>query len=310
MALSPTYDVVVLGGGLAGLTAALFAARYGHPTLVLEGGIPGGHLVNVERIEDFPGFLDGVAGFDLCPVVQEQAANAGAEFRMANATALGRAEPNWEVESTDGVSVTRTVIIAVGSSPRRLGIAGEAELLGRGISHCASCDGPLLRGRPVGVVGGGDSALQEALTLANFASRVLVFDKAEQLTAQHVYRERAMRCPSIELRPATRVEQILGNGRVSAVQVRELATGRQSVVEVAGLFPYVGLEPNTGFLVGTLRLDQSAHIPTDLWLRTELPGVFAAGDVRQDSASQAITSAGDGATAAIAAHRYLEAPNR
>jgi thioredoxin reductase (NADPH) len=306
--LGDRYDVIVLGGGLAGLTAGLFAARQGHSTLVLEASVAGGHLVNVEKIEDFPGFVGGVAGFELCPRTQEQAANAGAEFGMARALGLRRSGHDWEVETIDDSFQTRAVIIAVGSAPRSLGIVGEEELEGHGVSHCATCDGPLFRGKPVGVVGGGDSALQEALTLAEFASQVTVFDQAGQLSAQHVYRERASRVPTIEVRHSTLVEEILGNGNVEGVRVRELATGQRSVVPLAGLFPCVGLQPNTAFLQGTLKLDSGGHVPTDIWMRTELPGIFAAGDVRQNSASQAITSAGDGATAAIAAHRYLLDP--
>jgi thioredoxin reductase (NADPH) len=305
--LNPRYDVVVLGGGLAGLTAGLFAARHGHSTLVLSGGVPGGHLVNVEHIEDFPGFPQGIAGFELCPAVQEQAAVAGAEFGMAEAVALRSAGSEWQVETTDGVFPSRTVIVAVGSKPRALGLPGEDELVGRGISHCASCDGPLLRDRAVGVVGGGDSALQEALTLARFASRVLVFDQAAELAAQHVYQQRAEQEAHIEVRPRMQVERLLGNGKLTGVCVRELATDRMDEVALACLFPCIGLEPNTAFLRATLALDATGHVPTDIWLRTELPGVFAAGDCRRDSASQAITAAGDGATAAIAAHRYLEA---
>jgi thioredoxin reductase (NADPH) len=301
-----SYEIVVLGGGLAGLTAGLFATRQGHSTLVLTGGVPGGHLINVEHVEDFPGFPQGVAGFELCPAVQEQAADAGAEFSMAEALGLGRAGSGWQVETTDGLVQTTSVIVAVGSRPRELGIPREAELVGRGISHCASCDGPLLRDQAVGVIGGGDSALQEALTLANFASQVLVFDAAPELSAQHVYLQRASQERRIEVRHTTQVERLLGDGNLTGVCVRDLQTGSTEEVAVAGLFPCVGLEPNTAFLRDTLSLDESGHIPTDIWLRTELPGVFAAGDVRQNSASQAITAAGDGATAAIAAHRYLQ----
>jgi thioredoxin reductase (NADPH) len=303
--LTSSYEVVVLGGGLAGLTAGLFAARQGHATLVLTGGVPGGHLVNVEHVEDFPGFPEGIAGFELCPAVHEQAADAGAEFSMAEASRLRAAEADWEVETTEGEVHTRAVIVAVGSSPRRLGIPGEAELVGRGISHCASCDGPLFRDQAVGVVGGGDSALQEALTLAAFASRVTVFDMAAELAAQHVYRQRTLQEPRIEVRHTTRVDQLLGDGKLTGVCVRDLETGRTEELPLAGLFPCIGLEPNTAFLRDALTLDETGHIPTDIWLRTQLPGVFAAGDVRQNSASQAIAAAGDGATAAIAAHRYL-----
>lgn len=296
---------MVLGGGLAGLTAGLFAARCGRSTLVLEASIPGGHLANVETIEDFPGFGDGVAGYDLCPVAQEQAANAGAEFELAEVQAVRAQGPHWSVETSEGRHQAKVVIVAVGSHPRSLDIPGEARLLGRGVSHCATCDGPLFRGKAVGVVGGGDSALQEALTLAKFAARVTVFHRGTALSAQHTYQARALEQSAIEVRYGTVVDEILGEETVAAVRVRDVATLAQSDVALNGLFPYVGLAPSTAFLEGVVPLDAAGHIRTDCSMRTDVPGVFAAGDVRQDSACQAIASAGDGATAALAAHRYI-----
>ncbi len=300
------FDTVVIGGGVAGLTAALFAARGGCSTLVLVPAIPGGQLATIDRVEDFPGFLDGVAGYELGPTLQEQAANAGAEFRMAEAQRLEARGGGWLVTTDDGELPTQTVIVATGSRPRALGVPGEERLRGRGVSHCASCDGPLLRGKAVVVVGAGDSALQEALTLAGFASEVLVVHRSEGPTAQEVYRRRVRECPNIRLRGNTVVEAILGGDVVAGARVRDVTTGETSALEAAGVFIYIGLEPNTWFLRGTLRMDETGHVPTDIWMRTELPGVFAVGDVRAESASQAITAAGDGATAAIAARRFLE----
>jgi thioredoxin reductase (NADPH) len=299
------YDIVIVGGGLAGLTAGLFAARYGRSTLVLEPAIPGGHLVNVEKIEDFPGFPEGVAGYELGPMLQEQAANNGAEFRMAEVRAAEPLDGDWLVSTGDGQVRAKALIVAAGSRPRELGVPGEQRLLGKGISHCASCDGPLFRGRPVGVVGGGDSALLEALTLAGHASEVILFHRRDTFTAQSTYQRRVRETSIISVRPNTVVEEILGDDGVAGVRVREVATGEESQVELFGLFVYIGLEPNTTFLKDGLRLDESGRIPTDIWMRTERLGLFAAGDIRRDSASQAITAAGDGATAAIAAHRYL-----
>ena len=300
-------DVVVIGGGVAGLTAGLFAARGGASTLVLAPGIPGGQLATIDRAEDFPGFLDGVAGYELGPTIQEQAADAGAEFQMAEAQGFEARDGGWLVTTSEGAFATKTVIVASGSRPRALGVPGEERLIGRGVSHCASCDGPLLRGRAVVVVGAGDSGLQEALTLAGFAADVLVAHRAEAPTAQELYRRRVRECSNIRMRGNTIVEEILGDNSVTGVRVRDLATDATSVLETSAVFIYIGLEPNTAFLRDTVLLDDTGHIPTDIWMRTELPGVFAAGDVRSDSASQAIAAAGDGATAAIAARRYLDA---
>jgi thioredoxin reductase (NADPH) len=311
----PEYEIVVVGGGLAALTAGLFAARAGRSTLVLEPAVPGGHLVNVQKIEDFPGFPDGVSGFELGPNAQLQAMNHGAEFAMAEVETLARAErdpsgerpSDWLVTTTDGEHRAGAVIVASGSHARPLGVPGEERLAGHGVSHCASCDGPLFRGQTVGVAGGGDSALQEALTLAEHVGRVQLFHRGERFIAQQTYVRRVLDERKIEVHPRTEVREILGDGTVTGARVHDLASGAERTVELVGLFVYVGLAPNTAFLRDLLPLDEHGRIPTDIWMRTELPGLFAAGDVRTDSASQAITAAGDGATAAIAADRYLSA---
>lgn len=301
------YEAVIAGGDLAGLTAGLFAARHGHTTLVLVAGVPGGRLVNAERIEDFPGFPDGVAGYELCPAVQEQAERQGAQFRMAEVQGLEARGRDWIVVTDGGRYRAKAVVIATGSHPKGLDIPGEERLRGKGVSHCASCDGPLFRGREVAVVGGGDSALQEALTLANVAARVIVFHRGGGFSAQHAFQRRVLEHPTIDVRYHTVLEEIVGDAAVEGVRARDVRTGEDARVGVAGVFVAVGLEPNTAFLRGVLPLDASGHIPTDGWLGTVLPGVFAAGDVRRDAAGQAITAAGDGAAAAIAAHRYLSA---
>jgi thioredoxin reductase (NADPH) len=307
----PDYDILVVGGGLAALTAGLFAARAGRSTLVLEPAVPGGHLVNIQKIEDFPGFPDGVSGFELGPNTQMQAMNYGAEFAMAEVQALARAADarsgDWLATTTDGDYRAGAVIVASGSQARTLGVPGEERLAGRGISHCASCDGPLYRGQTVGVAGGGDSALQEALTLAEHVGKVQIFHRGEAFSAQQTYQQRVLDEQKIEVCWRTEVREILGEADVTGVRVQDLVTGAERTVELDGLFVYVGLVPNSGFLAGLLKLDSDGRIPTDIWMRTELPGLFAAGDVRRDSASQAITAAGDGATAAIAADRYLDA---
>lgn len=300
------YDVIIIGSGLAGLTAGLFAARYGLSTLVLEANISGGHLINIEKIEDFPGFPDGIAGYDLCPTVQKQAADQGAEFRRGEVQGLEARERFWQVITEEERCRTKTVIVATGSTLKELGVPGESKLSGKGVSHCASCDGPLFNGQVVGVVGGGDSAFQEALTLANYASQVILFHRLDEFSAQHAFQQRVLSHSKIIVRGQTVVEEIVGDDAVTGVRVRHVATGEETQVDLKGVFVYVGLEPNTTFLKNTIRLSDTGHVPTDVWMKTELPGLYAVGDIRQDSASQAITSAGEGAVAAIAAHRYIK----
>jgi len=300
------YDVVIVGSGLAGLTAGLFTARHGLSTLVLESNIPGGHLINIEKIEDFPGFPEGIAGYDLCPTVQRQAANQGAEFERSEVERLEADGSFWRVVTSDDGHRAKAVIVATGSSLKNLGVPGEEKLMGRGVSHCASCDGPLYNGQTVGVVGGGDSALQEALTLANYAERVLIFHDGEKFSAQQTHVHRVTGNSKVTPHYRTVVEEILGNDVVTGVRVRDTKTIEVTQLDLSGVFVYVGMSPNTSLLRNLLRLSETGHVPTDAWMRTERPGLFAAGDIRQDSAAQAITSAGDGATAAIAAHRYIK----
>jgi thioredoxin reductase (NADPH) len=299
-------DVVIIGSGLGGLTAGLFAARQGLSTLILESNIPGGHLISIEKIEDFPGFPDGIAGYDLCPTVQQQAADQGAEFQRAEVQMLEAQDRLWSVVTEEERHGAKAVIVATGSRLKNLGVPGEEKLTGRGVSHCASCDGPLYDGQTIGVVGGGDSALQEALTLANFAERVLLFHDGEKLSGQQTYQRRVLSNTKIIPRYRTVVEEIFGDDVVSAVRVRELASGKSAGVELAGLFVYVGLQPNTAILRNLIDLSDSGRVPTDSWMKTARNGLYAVGDIRQDSAAQAITSAGDGATAAIAAYRYIK----
>ena len=301
----PEYDVIVVGSGLAGLTAGLFAARHGLSTLILESNIPGGHLISIEKIEDFPGFPDGIAGYELCPTVQRQAADQGAEFQRAEVRLLEAKDHLWSVVTDEEQHLAKAVIVATGSTLKELGVPGEEKLMGRGVSHCASCDGPLYDGHIVGVVGGGDSALQEALTLSNFAESVSIFHREENFSGQQSYLQRVLSDSKITPRYGTVVEEVLGDDQLRAVRVRNLATNEISEVELAGLFVYVGLKPNTAFLKNILKLSDTGQVRTDGWMKTELDGLYAIGDIRQDSAAQAIASAGDGATAAIAAYRYI-----
>jgi thioredoxin reductase (NADPH) len=297
--VEPEIDIAVAGGGLAGLTAGMFAARLGHSTTILTGLAPGGLLLSIEQIEGMPGFPEGVPGYELCPMAQESAEEAGAGFVMAEAEGLERDGDRWIVHSADGDVRAKAVVLATGSRLRALGVPGEQELTGSGVSHCASCDAPLLRDKVAVVVGGGDSALQEALTLAGSVARVIVLERGDALTAQETYQRRVREHPAIEVHPNTEVTEIVGNGTVTGVRT----TGGEIACDA--VFVYVGLDANTDFLAGGLALDDEGRVPTDSRLRTELPGVLAAGSLRSDTLFQAASAAGDGATAAKAAHRYL-----
>ena len=299
------YDVVIIGGGLAGMTAGMYAANYGLRTGLIEQMMGGAQIINIEKIENFPGFPEGVAGAELAPAVQEQCMAAGVEFIMGEATAVSR-DGDYKVVATDsGEYRGRAVIVAAGSSLKSLGIPGEEELNGRGVSNCATCDGPMFMGETVGVVGGGDSAVEEALTLTEYVDKVLLFHRRDQLRAQEALQQRLLNNPKVEVLWDTVVEAVLGEDTVSGVRARNLTTNEESVIDLSGLFVYVGLEPNSQLVGGLVELDNAGHIPVNLSMETPVPGLYAAGDLRQNSASQLVSSAGDGATAAIAAFKYL-----
>ena len=301
-----TYDLAIVGGGAAGLTAGLYACRAGLKTVLFESLMTGGQVINAENIENFPGFPDGIFGAEFGPLLQEQATRYGLEIRLGEVTALRPESPFWAIELYGGLERARAVIYAAGSTLRKLGVPGEQDLEGAGVSYCATCDGPFFQGETVGVVGGGDSALDEALVLTEFASKVVVFHRGDELGAQQVLRDRVAANPKIEVRYNTTVDEVLGGGAVDGISITDVESGETSRVDLSGLFIYVGLDPNSSCLDGLLELDGGGHVPTDVWMRTPLPGLLAAGDVRQGSAAQLVTSAGDGATAAIAAQRYVK----
>jgi thioredoxin reductase (NADPH) len=299
------YDVVIAGGGVAGLTAGLTAARAGRKTRVLTGLALGGQLLSIERIDGYPGFPEGVPGYDLGPIIQEQAAAAGAEFAATEAAGLHVDEGRWRVTTSEGDVWARAVVIATGTMLKTLGIPGEERLRGKGVSHCATCDGPLLRGRTVAVVGGGDSALQEALTLAQYVSRVIILHRGGAFSAQAGYRQRVHENAKIDVRFGTVVEEAIGDDGLTGVRTRVVAEGKTEDIELAALFVYVGLAPATRLVDGLVTLDASGRIPVDKEMRSGLRGLLAAGTVRSGSAGRAAAAAGDGATAAVSADRYL-----
>lgn len=299
------FELIVIGAGVAGLTAAMFAGRYGLKVVVLEQLGAGGQIINTERIDNLPGFPDGIAGHELGPLLHQQAEAAGAEFVL---DAVERLEASGVDRIVHGAGETLrapAIIIAAGSALRPLGVPGEEKFLGKGVSHCASCDGALFAGLNVCVIGGGDSALDEALVLAEHASGVKLLHRGPHLDAQQILRDRVAATGKIEIALDTIVEEIVGEDAVTDVRVRDAKTGGMRLEACRGVFVYVGLEPNTAFVRGVLALDPAGHIETDINMRTSLAGVFAAGDIRAHSVAQLAAAAGDGATAAIAAFRYV-----
>jgi thioredoxin reductase (NADPH) len=299
------FDLVIIGAGVAGLTAAMVASRHGLKVAVVDQIGVGGQISNAERIENFPGLPNGIAGHELGPLLHEQAETSGATFFLDTVTALETGDRHIVRAAAEAFRAP-AVIIAAGSSLRSLGVPGEDRLLGRGVSHCASCDGPFFKGQEVGVVGGGDAALDEALVLAEYVARVTIFHRGPTLRAQQVLVARAVRNARIAIAFNTVVEEILGEDTVAAVRLRDVTNGATRSQDLKALFVYVGLEPNTAFLRGVLALDPMGHVETDLTMRSSVPGIFAAGDIRKGSVAQLAAVAGDGATAAIAACRYLK----
>jgi thioredoxin reductase (NADPH) len=298
------YDLLVVGGGLAGLTAAMYAARYGLRTALVEHMVAGGQVINVEKVENFPGFPQGIAGFDLGPMVQEQAEAAGAAFIMDTAVGLS-VEGDRRILRCEGTQLAaRSVIIAAGSALRSLGIPGEAKFVGKGVSHCASCDAPFFVGKDVCVIGGGDSALDEAAVLAAQVGHVSLIHRGPSFSAQQVAIDRLNTFSNVDTRFGCEVLEIAGGDTVSSVTLRGDGTA-STEMPVAGVFIFVGLEPNTAFVRDVVDLDSAGHIVVDMHLQTSVPGVFAAGDIRQASARQLVAAAGDGASAAVFAARYL-----
>jgi thioredoxin reductase (NADPH) len=301
--MAEPYDLLIVGGGLAGLTAAMYGARIGLRTAVVEHMAPGGQVLNVEKIENFPGFPHGIAGFEFGPLVQEQAEAAGAEFIVDTASRL-EVIGDRRVLHCDGADLTsRALIVAAGSALRSLGIPGEAEFLGKGVSHCASCDAPFFAGKDVCVVGGGDSALDEAAVLADSAARVLVVHRGAAFGAQQAAVKRLQEHSNVEVLFETELVGVRGDKTVSCVELR--SNGSVRAQELAGVFIFVGLEPNTAFVRGTVDLDSTGHVVVDAQLQSSVVGVFAAGDIRQGAAGQLVSAAGDGASAAVNAARYL-----
>ena len=302
-------ELIIIGGGVAGLTAGLYARWHGVDALLLERMGAGGQIINADQVDNYPGFPEGIKGYDLGPRIAEQAMNAGLRIDYAEVTGLSRTADVLEVATDSGTQRARAVIIAAGSTLAKLGCPGEAEFEGRGVSSCAVCDGEFFRDQPVVVVGSGDSAMDEACYLAGIAATVTVLIRGQQPSAAPSLVDRVRALTNVTIRSGVTVTAIEGSETVERVQVRD-AAGKSETITCNGVFIYVGLEPNSSPFSRFVSADRIGHIEVDVWMRTSVPGVFAAGDIRAHSARQIVSVAGDGATAAIAAARYLRGEQR
>lgn len=301
------YDVIIVGGGPAGLTAGLYSARARLRTLIIEKGIPGGLVTTTEFVENYPGFDEGILGAELAQKMEKQAARFGAELRQGSVTRISVEEKIREVFLEDGEPLqAKTIILATGAHPRLLKVEGEDAFRGKGVSYCATCDGAFFRGETIVVVGGGDSAVQEAIFLTKFADMVHVIHRRDELRAEQILQERAFKNPKIKFVWNSVVERIEGDAGVTSVAIKNIKTGEKSSLKAQGVFIYVGYNPNTAFLAGLANLDSKNYIITDDRMCTSVPGVFSAGDVRAKYLKQITTAVGDGATAAMSAEKYIE----
>jgi thioredoxin reductase (NADPH) len=305
MATDRDFDVIVIGAGAAGLSAALFTTRDKLRTLLIERMTFGGQIANADTIENYPGLPSSIRGIDLAVNMLDQIKPYGLQTAFAEVEALHVDSRPLVVRTSMGSYTGKVVILACGSTLKRLEVPGESTFEGRGVSYCATCDGAMFHNQEVAVIGGGDSALDEALYLTEIAAKVTVVHRSDHLRATRILQERAMTQPKITWRWHTVVEEIVGSEQVERLRLSDVRTGETSWLPVAGVFIYVGLQPNTGFLHGVLPVDAGGHVPVNQRMETSLPGLYAAGDLRQHSARQVIASAGDGATAAWYAMQYL-----
>ncbi len=299
------YDVIIIGSGSAGYTAAIYACRAGRKTLVLAGSIPGGQLMITSEVENYPGFPEGVLGPEMMEKFRRQAERFGPEIVYDDVSFVDFSSRPLKIVAGGKTYEGKSLIIATGANAKWLGLPSETKFRGRGVSSCATCDGFFFKGKDVVTVGGGDTAMEEANFLANIANSVTVVHRRDMLRASKIMQERATANPKIRFIWDSAVKEITGDVKVTGVQLHNLKSGKDSHVKAEGVFVAIGYEPNTGFLKGKIELDSQGYVVTRKETETSVPGVFAAGDVRDHKYRQAITAAADGCKAAIDADRFL-----
>ena len=300
-----TYDMIIIGGGPGGYTAALYAARAGLNVVVLEKLSAGGQMALTTQIDNFPGFHQGIDGFQLGEQMQQQAERFGAQTVLAEVTAVNLKGKEKEVITSEGTFCGKTVVIATGADPRELGLPEEKSLVGRGVNYCAACDGMRYRGKTVVVIGGGNTAAADALQLSRIANKVILVHRRDQLRATQVYHAQLQRTPNIEFRWNSQVVELLHDGKLTGVKLRNVQTGEESLLECDGVFVSIGRSPITGLFAGQLSLDEAGYIIAGESTESSIPGVFAVGDVRTKVLRQVVTAVSDGAMAAHYAEEYL-----
>ena len=301
-----TYDVIVIGSGPAGLTAAIYASRGKLETLVIAGSQPGGQLMLTTEVEDFPGFPEGVQGPQLMTLMRKQAERLGGEFVDADVTRIDLSKKPFKIATSNDSYSGKSLIIATGASARWLGLPSEQSLIGKGVSACAVCDGAFFRDKKIAVVGGGDSAIREALFLTKFAKEVNIIHRRDELRAFPALQEKAKKNSKIKFIWNNVVEEVLGKDKVEGVRIKDVKTNQTKNIKLDGLFIAIGHKPNTDFLKGQLDLDRKGYVVIKNHSKTSVPGVFAAGDVHDWYYQQAVTAAGAGCVAAMDAQEWLE----
>lgn len=303
-----SYDVAIIGGGPAGMSAGLYAARAALKVVILEKGMPGGQASTTDNIENYPGFPEGIPGPDLMMKMDEQARRFGVESKFTEVLAVSPLDGgSFQIKTYDSDFTAKTIIITTGALSKPLDIPGEKQFLGRGVSYCATCDANFFQGKIVAVIGGGDSAIQEGIYLTKFAEKVYIIHRRGELRATKVIQQKAMANPKIEFILDSVVSSILGSDKVEAVKVKNLRSDEEKAVAVDGIFVYIGKEPTTELFKGLIEIDERGYIVTDASMRTSYRGIFAAGDARQTPLRQVVTAVADGAIAAVTAEQYIEA---
>ena len=303
--MDSTHQLIIVGGGPAGLSAGLYASRSKLDALLIEKAGLGGQILNAEMVENYPGFPQGISGSELGALIAQQATKYGLPTAFAEVQGIEIRGGEKIVSTSEGEYRAKAVIIAGGSEYSKLGVPGEVEFTGKGVSYCAMCDGAFFRDQVVAVVGGGNVALNDALFLTRFASKVIVIHRRDQLRATRILQDKAFANPRMEFLWDTVVDSIIGDKLVRAIRLRNVKTGKGSSLETSGVFVAVGLRPNTGYLKGLLTLDEGGFILVSGQMETRVQGIYAAGDIRAGSIRQVVSAAGDGATAAVAAERFL-----